>query len=85
MNYYPKYAHNFSQNIKAVIETLALFPESHPFTGLQFQGYDILYKPYRSYLIFFVVQNNTIIIVRILKDRMDWQSILQKIQHLPLK
>lgn len=36
----------------------------------------------RHYLIFFVVENSTITVIRVLKDRMYWQSIIKKMKKI---
>ncbi|MCI8579929.1 MAG: type II toxin-antitoxin system RelE/ParE family toxin, partial [Dorea sp.] len=42
----------------------------------------IYFKPYSTYLIFFVVEDSTITVIRVLKDRMYWQSIIKKMQKI---
>ncbi len=36
----------------------------------------------KSTIIFFVVEDSTITVIRVLKDRMYWQSIIKKMQKI---
>lgn len=40
------------------------------------------YKPYRTYLSFFVVKEDTVIVIRVLKERMYWQSIIRRVRFI---
>ncbi|MCI8267646.1 MAG: type II toxin-antitoxin system RelE/ParE family toxin, partial [Lachnospiraceae bacterium] len=51
-------------------------------TGYVIEGLSIYFKPYSTYLIFFVVEDSTITVIRVLKDRMYWQSIIKKMQKI---
>lgn len=79
---YRETAVTFSQNIKRAISKLAPFSEAYAKTGLVIQGLEVYYKPYSTYLIFFVVQGEKVIVIRILKDRMYWQSIIKRIHFI---
>ena len=35
-----------------------------------------------TYLIFFVVEDNKVTVIRVLKDRVYWQSIIKKMQKI---
>lgn len=74
---YREYAENFSRKIKKAIKELSIFP-----TGYVIEGLEIYFKPYSTYLIFFVVENNIVTVIRVLKDRMYWQSIIKKMQKI---
>ncbi len=50
-------------------------------TRYNIEGLEIYYKPYSTYLIFFVVEDMTMTVVRVLKDWMYWQAILRKINR----
>ena len=78
---YREYAENFSKNIKKAIEGLKFFPKGYEFTGYVIEGLDIYLKPYSTYLIFFVVDDSIITVIRVLKDRVYWQSIIKKINR----
>lgn len=79
---YREYAENFSKKIKKAIRELNVFPTGYESTGYVIEGLEIYYKPYSTYLIFFVVENNTVTVIRVLKDRMYWQSIIKKMKKI---
>lgn len=79
---YREYAENFSKKIKKAIKELDSFPEGYETTGYEIEGLNIYFKPYSTYLIFYVVENSTITVIRVLKDRMYWQSIIKKMQKI---
>ena len=73
---------NFSKKIKAAIKALDPFAEGYEKTGYNIEGLEIYYKPYSTYLIFFVVEGTTVTVIRVLKDRMYWQAILRKMNKI---
>lgn len=79
---YREYADNFSKKTKKAIKELDCFPKGYESTGYVIEGLNIYFKPYGTYLIFFVVEDSTITVIRILKDRMYWQSIIKKMQKI---
>ena len=50
--------------------------------GYNIGGLEIYYKPYSTYMIFFVVEDATVTVIRVLKDRMYWQAILHKMNKI---
>ena len=74
---YREYAENFSKGIKSAIKALDPFAEGYEKTGLE-----IYYKPYSTYLIFFVVEDATVTVIRVLKDRMYWQAIINRMKRI---
>ena len=79
---YRETAESFSNNMKRAISKLSPFSEAYANTGLMIQDSEIYYKPYSTYLIFFVVRDDKVIVIRILKDRMYWQSIIKRIRYI---
>ncbi len=79
---YREYAENFSRKIKKAIKELNVFPTGYESTGYVIEGLEIYFKPYSTYLIFFVVDENTVTVIRVLKDRMYWQSIIKKMRKI---
>ena len=79
---YREYAENFSRNMKKAIKELSTFPTGYEKTGYVIEGLDIYFKPYSTYLIFFVIEDHTVTVIRVLKDRMYWQSIIKKMQKI---
>ncbi len=78
---YREYAQNFSIKIKKSIQKLKLFPSANTKTEYSIEGLDIYYKPCNTYLIFYVVNDKVITVIRILKDRMYWQKVMQQTQN----
>lgn len=72
----------FFKKIKKTIKELDSFPKGYEATGYVIEGLIIYFKPYSTYLIFFVVENSTIAVILFLKDRMYWQSIIKKMQKV---
>lgn len=79
---YREYAENFSKKIKKAIKELNVFPMGYESTGYVIEGLEIYFKPYSTYLIFFVVEEDTVTVIRVLKDRMYWQSIIKRMQKI---
>ena len=79
---YREYAENFSEKIKKSIKELNSFPTGYEETGYVIEGLSIYFKPYSTYLIFFVVEDSTVTVIRVLKDRMYWQSIIKRMQKI---
>ena len=67
------------------ITQLGYFPLKSSDSGFTYRNYMIHKKVYQSYLIFYVLErkSNTIIILRVLKNIMNWPGILRetKIYH----
>lgn len=79
---YREYAENFSRKIKAAIKALDPFAEGYEKTGFVIDGLEIYYKPYSTYLIFFVVEDTKVTVIRVLKDRMYWQAIIKRMKKI---
>ena len=79
---YREYAENFSKKIKKAIKELDPFADGYEKTGFVIEGLEVYYKPYSTYLIFFVVEDATVTVVRVLKDRMYWQAIINRMKKL---
>lgn len=67
---YRETAEKFSKKIRSAILNLSPFSKAYA------------KKPYSTYLIFFVVKEDKVIVIRVLKDRMYWQSIIKRIRFL---
>ena len=79
---YREYAENYSKRIKKAIKELVSFPTGFEETGYVIEGLSIYFRPYSTYLIFFVVEDYTVTVIRVLKDRMYWQSIIKRMQKI---
>lgn len=79
---YRETAEAFSKNIRRAVSKLSPFSEAYSKTGIMIQGKEVYYKPYSTYLIFFVTESDTVIVIRILKDRMYWNSVIKRIRYI---
>ena len=79
---YKEYAENFSKKIKSAIRVLDPFAEGYKKTGYVIDGLEIYYKPYSTYLIFCVVEGATVTVIRVLKDRVYWQAIINRMRKI---
>lgn len=75
----PKAALDFYDEYEKQIQGLRTFPFGYRGISFEYRGYEIRLKPFDSYNIFFIVdaQKGEIVILRVLKDRQDWKTILQ--------
>lgn len=74
-----KAALDFLDKYDEEVKRLACFPFGYRGISLEYRGYEIKLKSFGTYNIFFVVDmnENTITILRLLKDRQDWSAILK--------
>lgn len=79
---YRETAETFSKRMKKGLAKLEFFPKANPKTGITIDGWDVLYKTCDTYLIFFVIQDRTVVVIRVLKERMQWQPILKRIRFI---
>ncbi len=77
---YRELGENFSEKIKTAVDGLRTFPTGYNTTGIQYRGYDIYLKPYRTYLLFYIVDDGSsaVTILGVLQDGMNWQYILKR-------
>ena len=61
---------------------LGFFAEGYEKAGYVIDGLEVYYKPYSTYLIFFVVEDTTVTVIRVLKDRMYWQGIINRMKKI---
>lgn len=71
---------NFSKKIREATNGLKVLPKGHNTTDFEYRGYTIYLKPYRTYLIFYIVdeEKSIVTILRVLRDGMYWQYILRR-------
>ena len=74
-----KAADDFLNRYDNEVKKLEFFPTGYRGIGLEYRGYEIRIKPFGTYNIFFVTdyEEQEVIILRILKDRQNWNDILQ--------
>lgn len=80
---YRELGENFTKKIKAAVDGLRILPTGYDTTGIRYRGYDIYFKPYRTYLLFYIVDDelSVVTILRVLQDGMNWQYILRRWVH----
>lgn len=77
---YCELGESFTKKMKEAAEGLSTLPTGFDTVGFQYRGYDIHLKPYRTYLFFYVVddEKKTVTVLRVMQDGMDWQFILKR-------
>lgn len=79
---YKSYAENFSKKIKKAIQKLDTFPTGYQKTDYKIENLDVYCKVCSTYLIFFVVENDTVVVIRVLQDRVHWQKRIKKMKQI---
>lgn len=77
---YRELGENFTRKVKEAVKSLKMMPTGYETTGFVYRGYDIYIKPYRTYLLFYVVDGeaNVVTILRVLQDGMNWKYIINR-------
>lgn len=77
---YRELGENFTRKMKEAAEGLKTLPTGFNTVGFQYRGHEIHLKPYRTYLFFYVVddERKVVTILRVMQDGMDWQFILNQ-------
>ena len=72
-------ANNFLNQYDKQIQNLTIFPFGYRGTDIQYHDYEIHLKPFSTYNIFYIIDaiQRQIVILRILKDRQNWNYSLQ--------
>lgn len=72
-------AENFMNAYDKEVSSLRYFPKGYRGINVEHRGYEIRIKPFDTYNIFFVVDeiNQQVVILRVLKDRQNWNKILR--------
>ena len=75
---YREIAENFSKRMKKNLSSLDTFPSGHSATEFSYKGYIIYLKPRNTYLVFYIIDENTltVTILRVLQDGMDWKPTI---------
>ena len=79
---YREYAENFSKKIKKAIKELYSFPKGYETTGYVIEELSIYYKPYSTYLIFFVVEDSTITVISMKRSELFRIGLIQRTSML---
>lgn len=74
-----KAAEDFLDAYDDEVSGLDMFPNGYRGIGLEYRGYEIRIKPFDTYNIFFVVneEKHEVTILRLLKDKQNWNWILK--------
>ena len=77
---YRELGENFTKKMKEAAKEIKKLPTGYSKTEFQYRGYDIYIKPYRTYLFFYVVdeQRRTVTMLRVLQDGMNWEYIIKQ-------
>lgn len=77
---YRELGENFTKKMREAAKGLKTLPTGYDTVGIQYRGYDIHMKPYRTYLFFYVVDKEkmTVTVLRVMQDGMDWHFILKR-------
>ena len=78
---YRSYAEKYLKEIKKAVLGLTVFPEGYEQTEFEVRGSSIYYKPYKNYLIFYIIENTEVCILRIINNRMNWKEILKNLSN----
>ena len=76
----PDAANKLYTNLNREVNNMGDFPLKFADSGIKYRGYTIHKKICQSYLLFYIIsdENQTVYVLRILKDIMNWRNILQK-------
>lgn len=74
---YPQYGLNFNKKIREALMVIKRSPTSFKNTRLIYKGLNIYMNNVKSYLFFYVVDDANVWILRVLKERMNWENIIK--------
>ena len=77
---YRELGDSFVKKMKEAEKSLKVLPAGYNTVGFQYRGYDIHLKPYKSYLFFYVIDEEKAVltVLRVLQDGMNWEYILKR-------
>lgn len=77
---YRELAENFSKKMKKAMQGLDTVPNGYDSTGFMYGEYKIYLKPYNTYLLFFVIdeQEKIVTVLRLMQDGMNWKYTIGK-------
>jgi len=74
---YKEYANNFDKKIDKSIKDILKSPSSFDTIDFTYRNYPIYMVPKESYLFFYTIKGTKMILLRVLKDGMDWEYIIR--------
>lgn len=77
---YRELGESFTKKMKEAANSLKTLPTGYDTIGFQYRGLNIHLKPYRTYLLFYIVEeeNRKVVVLRVLQDGMNWRFILRQ-------
>ena len=70
-------AKNFDSKISHSLKVIRRAPDVYKTTGFYYRGYEIYMRCIDSYLFFYIVEETAIVLLRVLKDGMNWEYIIK--------
>ncbi len=79
----PYAAEMLYSNLKQEVNSLGDFPLKFSEAGIKYKGYMIHKKVYKSYIIFYIINNKEqeVYVLRVMKSITNWQKILRKVKN----
>lgn len=74
---YVELAERFDKKILRALKIIQKAPTIYQPTSFSYNGYEVYMRSIDSYLFFYIVRDTTVIILRILKDGMNWLEIVR--------
>lgn len=75
---YTQYGISFDKKIKDASKRIKVLPMGYGKTGFTYRGLEIYMRCIHSYIFFYVVDENLISILRVLKEKMNWEYIISR-------
>ena len=80
--YETSYSYNYSKKVyddydKAIL-SISIFPCGFKNTKIKYRDYSIYLLPYNIYNIFYIIENDTITVLRVLHQKRNWQRIIKE-------
>ena len=67
----------FDKKISKALKKIKNAPNIYKTIEFTFKGYNIYVRCVDSYLFFYIVEDVTIVLLRVLQDRMNWKYIIE--------
>ena len=74
---YQQYGINFDKKIKAATTIIKKSPTSFTGTGFTYRGLRVYMRCINTYLFFYIVDDDVVSVIRVLKDGMNWEYIMK--------
>lgn len=74
---YLELAKNFDKKISKALNIIQNAPNVYQPTEFYYRGYEIYMRCIDSYLFFYIVEDSTVVLLRVLQDGMNWEYIMK--------